>query len=48
MEQSNSRCIAKWLDEVENTALYQCNYSKFMMRYPNGLEPYIVGVPVIA
>jgi hypothetical protein len=40
--------VAEWLDEVENTALYQRNYSKFMMRYPNGLEPYIVGVPVIA
>ena len=33
--------------EVENTDLYKKNYNKFMKRYPHGLEPYIVGVPVI-
>ena len=37
----------KWLQKVENTELYKKNYDKFMRRYPNGLEPYIVGVPVI-
>ena len=38
----------RWLDEVEETELYQENYSKFMRRYPNGLSPYIGRVPVIS
>lgn len=38
----------KWLGENENTDLYKKNYDKFMRRYPNGLPPYIVGVPVIS
>ena len=38
---------SKWLQEVENTANYQRNYAHFMRRYPNGLSPYISGVPVI-
>ncbi|PIP17784.1 MAG: hypothetical protein COX43_02405 [Parcubacteria group bacterium CG23_combo_of_CG06-09_8_20_14_all_35_9] len=38
----------KWLDENEETELYKKNYDKFMRRYPNGLSPYIVGVPVIS
>lgn len=38
----------KWLEENENTDLYKKNYDKFMRRYPNGLPPYIVGVPVIS
>ncbi len=37
----------QWLDENEETGLYKKNYNKFMRRYPNGLPPYIVGVPVI-
>ena len=37
-----------WLDENEETELYKKNYDKFMRRYPNGLSPYIVGVPVIS
>jgi len=40
-------CVKEWLTEVENTDLYKKNYTKFMMRHPNGLKPYIVGVPVI-
>lgn len=36
-----------WLQRYENTELYKRNYDKFMRRYPNGLAPYIVGVPVI-
>ena len=39
--------VEKWLKEVEETELYRKNYSKFMRRYPHGLEPYINGVPVI-
>jgi hypothetical protein len=38
----------QWLAENERTELYENNYSKFMKRYPNGLTPYIVGVPVIS
>ena len=45
--QVSSDEIKEWLKEVENTDLYKKNYSKFMMRHPEGLKPYIVGVPVI-
>jgi hypothetical protein len=38
----------KWLEENENTDLYKKNHDKFMRRYPDGLPPYIVGVPVIS
>lgn len=38
----------EWLQKVEKTDLYEENYNKFMKRYPNGLAPYIVGVPVIS
>jgi len=37
-----------WLQQVECSANYQRNYALFMQRYPNGLAPYIVGIPVIA
>ena len=36
-----------WLQQFEETELYKKNYGKFMNRYPDGLTPYIVGVPVI-
>ncbi|EMR73199.1 hypothetical protein MCGE09_00036 [Thaumarchaeota archaeon SCGC AB-539-E09] len=36
-----------WLKQNEGTDLYKANYDKFMRRYPNGLSPYISGVPVI-
>lgn len=36
-----------WLASNENTANYQKNYPTFIQRYPNGLAPYIGGVPVI-
>ena len=36
-----------WLQQSENTELYQKNYNTFVRRYPDGLLPYIVGVPVI-
>jgi hypothetical protein len=38
----------RWLESVEGTALYETNAAKFMRRYPNGLAPYIGGVPLIA
>ena len=39
--------VEEWLKEVEKTDRYKRNYSKFMRRYPDGLKPYIIGVPVI-
>ena len=36
-----------WLQQNESTELYKKNYNKFMRRYPNGLSPYISGMPVI-
>jgi hypothetical protein len=36
-----------WLDKVENTDRFKSNYSKFAGRHPEGLKPYIVGVPVV-
>jgi hypothetical protein len=38
----------RWLDEVEDAERYRENYSRFMRRYPEGLPPYITGVPVIS
>jgi hypothetical protein len=37
-----------WLERVEHTDNYSRNYSRFMKRHPDGLSPYIVGVPVVA
>jgi hypothetical protein len=38
---------ARWLAEVEEMERFKANYSRFIHRYPDGLRPYIVGVPVI-
>jgi hypothetical protein len=38
----------KWLKEVEGTDKFKSNHKHFMQRYPNGLPPYIVGIPLIA
>jgi len=37
----------EYLRLFKDTDLYKKNYRKFMQRYPNGLLPYIKGVPVI-
>jgi hypothetical protein len=37
----------EWLEEVEDSERFKRNFSKFMRRYPQGLAPYVVGVPVI-
>ena len=39
--------VENWLKLVEGTTNYQQNYDRFIRRYPNGLSPYIVGMPVI-
>jgi hypothetical protein len=36
-----------WLPTVEPTPEFRVNMSAFMTRHPNGIAPYIVGVPVI-
>jgi hypothetical protein len=38
--------VRNWLDQVDGTDLFQTNYDKFFRRYPQGLPPYVVGVPV--
>ncbi len=39
-----------WLDRVEQTPLFQQNYSRFLRRYPEGVpgNPINLGVPMIA
>ena len=39
--------VRSWLNQVENTELFKTNYEKFVRRHPEGLKPYIVGVPVV-
>ncbi len=40
--------VEKWLEEVKDGEIFKRNYKRFMKRYPTGLPPYIVGVPVIS
>jgi hypothetical protein len=40
-------CAEQWLATAEQTSQYQANFPRFMQRYPGGLAPYIVGIPVI-
>jgi hypothetical protein len=37
-----------WQASVVGTEPYETNVRKFVTRYPNGLPPYIVGIPVIS
>jgi hypothetical protein len=37
-----------WLEEVSGTERFEENFNKFMRRYPQGLAPYVIGVPVIS
>ena len=37
----------KWLAANEGTTEFQANYKRFARRHPDGLEPYVIGVPVI-
>jgi hypothetical protein len=37
----------EWLDKVEGTEHHKKNMERFIQRYPQGLPPYIRGVPVI-
>ena len=38
----------EWMADFHDEAQFQRNLNKFMRRYPDGLPPYIVGVPVIS
>ena len=40
--------VEAWLIKNENSDNYNKNNNKYMKRHPNGLSPYIVGVPVIS
>jgi hypothetical protein len=37
----------QWLPTVSETPEFNANLSSFMTRHPNGIAPYIVGMPVI-
>lgn len=37
-----------WLKEYESKKEYKENSKKFMQRYPTGLAPHLVGIPVIS
>ena len=39
--------VRAWLGKVEDTTRFDSNMAKFIRRYPDGLSPYIVGLPVI-
>jgi len=39
--------VESWLRAAQRQPHFQANFSRFVRRYPNGLPPYIVGVPVI-
>lgn len=36
----------KWYEDVKDSDNYKRNYEKSFKRYPNGLAPYIVGIPI--
>lgn len=36
-----------WLDAVEHTVRFRTNYDRFIRLYPDGLQPYIHGLPVV-
>lgn len=42
------KAVEDWLNDIKDTPNFIRNYKKFMKRYPNGLSPYIVGIPVIS
>lgn len=40
--------VRKWLSIVKNDAIFNNNYQNIIKRYPQGLSPYISGVPIIS
>jgi hypothetical protein len=41
------RGTRRWLDSVQGSPKFEANYERFARRHPEGLPPYIGGVPVI-
>jgi len=41
------RAAQEWLDQVEGTEQFERNYAEFARVHPDGLSPYIRGVPVV-
>ncbi len=39
--------VRAWLNHAENSEPFKTNYERFVRRYPDGLKPYIEGVPII-
>jgi len=37
-----------WRDGITGTEPYETNVSRFVTRYPGGLAPYVVGIPIIS
>jgi hypothetical protein len=40
--------VEKWQTEVQNEANYQRNIVNAIKVYPNGLSPFISGIPLIS
>jgi hypothetical protein len=38
----------QWLRDVVNTPEFQQNASRFAQHYPNGLPPFMVGIPIVS
>ncbi|HEV2124461.1 MAG TPA: hypothetical protein VGW38_17040 [Chloroflexota bacterium] len=38
----------RWLADVQGTEPFETNLQLFVRRHPNGIAPYIVGVPIIS
>ena len=37
----------RWVKQVEGTEPYQTNSATCVCRHPNGLPPYVEGIPII-
>lgn len=46
--QEMAEAASSWLATAKDNASFKHNYGKFLQRYPDGLPPYISGVPVIS
>jgi hypothetical protein len=36
-----------WLKDVQDTEPFRGNYARFARRHPQGIDPYVLGVPVV-
>lgn len=42
------KAVERWQTEIENTTNYKRNIANAIRIYPNGLAPFIVGIPLIS